>query len=80
MDVYSTLDGQRFVWDSEKAASNVVRHGVGFDQAREVFLDSLARCEDASPDEEARQACIGLTTDYRLLYVVHVIREGVCSA
>jgi uncharacterized DUF497 family protein len=31
---------------------------------------------DASPNEEARQACIGLTTDYRLLYVVHVIREG----
>jgi len=26
--------------------------------------------------EEARQACIGLTIDYRLLYVVHVIREG----
>ena len=28
------------------------------------------------PQSEARQACIGLTIDYRLLYVVHVIREG----
>ena len=76
MDVYSTLDGQGFVWDSNKAASNASRHGIRFEQAREVFLDQLARYEDAGPEEEARQACIGLTTDYRLLYVVHVIREG----
>ena len=75
MDVYSSLDGQSFVWDSEKAASNVSAHGVRFEQAREAFLDPLARYEDASPEQEARQACIGLTTDYRLLYVVHVVRE-----
>ena len=76
MDVHSTLDGQSFVWDNEKAASNAFRHGVRFEQAREVFLDQLARYEDASPQDEARLACIGLTADYRLLYVVHVIREG----
>ena len=75
MDVYSTLHGQGFVWNSEKADSNVSRHGVRFEQAREVFLDQLACYEDASPQEEARQACMGLTTDYRLLYVVHVVRE-----
>ena len=72
MDVLSTLDGQAFVWDSNKA----LRHGVRFEDAREVFLDQLARYEDASPYEEARQACIDLTTEYRLLYVVHVVREG----
>ncbi len=76
MDVYSTLDGQRFVWDGEKAASNASRHGVRFELAREVFLDQLARYEDASPEHEARQACIGVTADYRLLYVVHVVWEG----
>jgi len=65
-----------FVWDSDKASSNVLQHGVRFEQAQEAFLDPLARYEDASPQEEARQACIGLTTKYRLLYVVHVIREG----
>jgi uncharacterized DUF497 family protein len=65
-----------FVWDSEKASRNLQEHGIGFEQAREVFLDQLARYEDASPNEEARQACIGITTDYRLLYVVHVTREG----
>ena len=76
MDVFSTLDGQSFVWDSEKASTNALRHGISFEQARESFLDPLARYEDASPQEEARQACIGLAMDYRLLYVVHVIREG----
>ncbi|WP_041597116.1 BrnT family toxin [Granulicella tundricola] len=76
MAMHSMLDGQRFVWDSDKAARNLAWHGVRFEQAREVFLDQLARYEDASPDEEARQACIGLTSEYRLLYVVHVVREG----
>jgi len=76
MDVFSTLDGQAFVWDSDKAARNLALHGVRFEQAREAFLDPLARYEDASPDEEARQACIGLTVDFRLLYVVHAAREG----
>lgn len=76
MDVFSTLDGQVFVWDSDKASSNALQHGVRFELAREAFLDPLARYEDASPEQEARQACIGLTTEYRLLYVVHVVREG----
>ena len=75
MDVFSTLDGQVFVWDSDKAVRNVLRHGISFEKSREVFLDQLARHEDASPNEEARQVCIGLTTDYQVLYVVHVIRE-----
>lgn len=76
MDVFSTLDGCVFVWDREKAAINVMRHSVSFEQARECFLDPLARYEDASPEEEARHACIGLTVGFRLLYVVHVNREG----
>ena len=76
MDVFSLLEGQLFVWESEKAALNIVRHGIRFERAREALLDPLAHYEDASPDEEARQACIGLTTGYDLLYVVHVVREG----
>ena len=62
--------------DSEKAAQNVARHGISFERAREALIDPLAQYEDASPDDEARQACIGLTTGYELLYVVHVVREG----
>jgi len=76
MDVFSTLDGQDFVWDGEKATRNALEHGISFEQAREPFLDPMARYEDASPEGEARQACIGLTAEFRLLYVVHVVREG----
>lgn len=76
MDVFSTLDGQVFVWGSDKASRNALQHGVRFERAREAFLDQLACDEDASPGEEARQACIGLATEYLLLYVVHVLREG----
>jgi uncharacterized DUF497 family protein len=43
MDVYSTLDGQGFVWDGDKASSNAQKHGVRFEHAREVYLDQLAR-------------------------------------
>ena len=76
MDVFSTLDGQVFVWDSEKASRNIQKHGVRFEQARAVFLDQFACYEDVSSGEEARQACIGLAADYRLLYVIHGMREG----
>ncbi len=76
MDIYSTLDGQVFVWDRDKAIRNLRQHGLRFERAREVFFDPLARYEDATAEEEARQVCLGLTADYRLLYVVHVVREG----
>jgi uncharacterized DUF497 family protein len=54
MDVFSTLDGQTFVSDSNKASSNVSAHGVRFEQGREALLDPLASYEDASPESEAR--------------------------
>ncbi len=70
MDVYSTLDGQGFVWDSEKAVANASRHGVRFEQAREVFLDQFACYEDASPHRR------GATGMYRLH---HGLQAFVCS-
>lgn len=76
MDVHTMMDGQRFVWDSDKAASNQARHGVYFEDAREAFFDFNAVYEDAGPPDESRQACIGFTRDYQLLFVVHVLRDG----
>ena len=69
------LDGQHFVWDHDKAAENILRHRISFDTAREAFLDPDCVYEDASPQWEARQACIGQDRIYRVLYVVHVERE-----
>ena len=31
----------RFEWDEEKAASNLAKHGVSFDEAKTVFDDPL---------------------------------------
>lgn len=33
---------QRFEWDEIKAAQNMRKHGVSFEDAASVFLDSLA--------------------------------------
>jgi uncharacterized DUF497 family protein len=29
----------RFEWDESKDSANIVKHGVGFDEARRVFSD-----------------------------------------
>ena len=76
MDVASLLNGQIFVLDSDKAALNQLRHGITFDDAREAFFDDSAIYVDASPPTERRQACIGFTKTYKLLFVVHLLREG----
>jgi hypothetical protein len=76
MDILFLYLGQRFVWDSEKAFVNTRKHGVSFELACQVFFDPLIRLEDASPGEEERKAAIGLTEDWALLFVVHLMREG----
>jgi hypothetical protein len=76
MDIRFLYLGQRFVWDSEKASGNARKHGVSFEFACQVFFDPLIRIEDASSGEEERQAAIGLTEDWALLFVVHLLREG----
>jgi uncharacterized DUF497 family protein len=75
MDVHFIYGGQRFCWDSEKARSNLVKHGVRFEQACEVFFDPFVRLLDATPEDEAREAALGLTEEWTLLFVVHLVRE-----
>jgi hypothetical protein len=60
----------RFVWDSRKAASNLKKHGVSFDEASSAFEDPLAAYyPDRLRDE--RFVLIGYSHRQRLLYVVH---------
>jgi hypothetical protein len=46
-----------------------IRNGV------QVFFDPFVRIEDASVDDELRDAAIGLTENWNLLFVVHISRE-----
>jgi uncharacterized DUF497 family protein len=75
MDVFYQLGWLLFVWNEEKAASNVRDHEVTFETAAEVFLDALLKYEDASVPDEVRTAAIGRTLNRRLLLVVHLERD-----
>jgi uncharacterized DUF497 family protein len=76
MDLLWLHRGQQFVWDADKAAINFRKHGVSFEAAGQVFFDPLVHIEDASDEQELREAAIGMTTDWTLLFVVHVLREA----
>ena len=67
----------RFEWDSKKAASNVKKHGVTFDEAATVFGDPLAVIfddEDHSQDER-REIIIGHSILGQLLLVSFTERD-----
>ena len=68
------LQGIGFEWDPDKATANRLRHGVSFETACEVFFDPFLRPQDAGDRDEVRLAVIGLTTSWRLLFVVFVER------
>ncbi len=76
MKISYVLHGINFEWESGKAAANMRKHGVAFDTACETFFDPFLRVEDAGIVEgEAREAVVGLTVSWRLLYVVYVMRK-----
>ena len=63
----------RFEWDDEKAARNLAKHGISFQEAATVFGDSLSDTFD-DPDhsvEERRFLIIGTSRQGRMLIVSH---------
>ena len=63
------MQDEKFEWDDVKAASNARKHGVTFDEAREVFDDPNAMEEpDDDPDEE-RWRTTGLTRTAVLIVI-----------
>lgn len=68
-----------FEWDAEKAASNVAKHGVAFDEAATVFADPLGRIV-ADPRHsmgEDRLVLLGHSHHNRLLAVMFTERGEV---
>ena len=66
-----------FDWDLAKAASNLAKHRVCFDEAMTVFLDPLAlsRLDEAHGSDEERWVTIGLSRAINLIVVVHTYIE-----
>ena len=68
----------RFEWDSTKAASNLRKHGVAFEEARTVFEDdeALLIADPEHSDGEARFVLVGRSAALRVIVVVHCEREN----
>ncbi|MBI3947796.1 MAG: BrnT family toxin [Armatimonadetes bacterium] len=65
-----------FEWDDRKAASNLRKHGVGFEEAGTVFGDPMA-ITFADPDHsvgELRFITFGFSSSQRLLVIAHTDR------
>ncbi len=68
--------GYLFEWDPEKAASNVRKHSVAFEEACTVFGDPLALLKP-DPDhsvDEMRYILLGTSTQEKLLVVAFAER------
>lgn len=76
MDTHFEFQGLSFVWNEQKAKTNVTNHdGISFEQAAEAFFDPFMRLVDASRQDEARDALIGFDMRGTLLFVVHIVIE-----
>jgi uncharacterized protein len=67
----------RFEWDKTKAAANLKKHGISFEEAKSVFVDEHARFLDDpvhSVDED-RFVLLGLSSSLKLLTVCHCYRS-----
>ena len=67
----STVINGNFEWDFDKAASNLVKHGVSFEEAATVFADPHA-CEVDDGNAADRLATIGYSAASRIILVVFV--------
>ena len=69
----------RFEWNARKAASNLRKHGVSFDEASSVFFDPLSATGD-DPDhsrDESRFVTFGMSSAGNLLVVAHALNDEV---
>jgi uncharacterized DUF497 family protein len=65
-----------YEWDPAKAAGNLTRHQVSFDEAKTVFMDPFALTFDdpEHSSQESRFITIGTSETGRILFVSHVDR------
>jgi uncharacterized DUF497 family protein len=63
----------KFEWDPEKAAANLQKHNVSFEEAATVFYDIYAYEELDDRFDEPRFQRVGTGSD-GILYVVYTIR------
>jgi hypothetical protein len=72
------MSALRFEWDPKKAASNLRKHKVSFEDAQTVFSDERALLinDPDHSEEEERFVLLGLSSTMRLLVVIHCYRAA----
>lgn len=67
----------KFEWDPTKAASNLKKHQVSFDEAKSVFYDEFAVqfFDEEHSSLEERFLMLGLSASAKLLIVCHCERK-----
>lgn len=68
----------RFEWDDVKAAANLRKHWVSFDEAAEVFYDPdmVSDADVEHSYDEARFFAVGHSSSRRMLFVTFTERQG----
>ncbi len=66
-----------FEWDETKAAANLKKHHVSFDEAKSIFFDDFGVqfFDDAHSSDEERFLMLGMSSGANLLIVCHCERN-----
>lgn len=66
-----------FKWDDSKAAINLAKHKVSFEEGRTIFYDPfiLTFPDELHSEREDRLISIGTSVNKKLLLVVHLEKE-----
>lgn len=67
----------KFEWDPSKAATNLEKHQVSFEEAKSIFYDEFAVqfFDEENSSEEDRFLMLGMSSSAKLLIVCHCERE-----
>ena len=68
----------KFDWNPAKAASNLKKHGVSFEEAQSVFYDDFAIqfYDESHSSEEERFLMLGMSSGAHVLLVCHCERDS----
>lgn len=68
-----------FEWDQDKNKANIVKHGISFEQASEIFKGTIIEGADTRQDYgEARKIAFGIIPHLMMIVVViHTDRNGI---
>jgi uncharacterized DUF497 family protein len=67
-----------YVWDDLKNQMNIMKHGIDFEDARQIFDDQNLLSfydEKHSSQEETRWLSIGMTQKALMCVVIHLYKE-----